>query len=95
MAYEDSYKMPEIPQNIILESRRKLSVSAVRDVESFDEEAVAMNTAKGPLVVRGSDLHMEKLSLDTGDVVIKGLIDSLEFEAGEDTGGGFFSRLFK
>ena len=95
MAYEDSYKMPEIPQNIILESRRKLSVSAVRDVESFDEEVVVMNTAKGPLVVRGSDLHMEKLSLDSGDVIIKGIIDSLQFEADEAPSGGFFSRFFK
>lgn len=95
MAYEENYKMPEIPQNIILESRRKLSVSAVKDVESFDEETVVMNTAKGPLVIRGSGLHIEKLSLDSGDALIKGSIDSLEFEGAEQEQGGFFSRFFR
>ena len=95
MAYEENYKMPEIPQNIILESRRKLSVSAVKDVESFDEETVVMNTAKGALIIRGSDLHIEKLSLDSGDALIKGMIDSLEFEGAATEEGGFFSKIFR
>ena len=95
MAYEDTYKPVEVPQNLILESRRKLSVTAVKDVESFDEDAVVINTARGTLIVRGKDLHMEKLSLDSGEVVVEGPVDSLEYEAGNAPTGGFFSRIFK
>ena len=95
MAYEDTYKPVEVPQNLILESRRKLSVTAVKDVESFDEEAVVINTARGTLIVRGSSLHMEKLSLESGEVIVEGTIDSLEYESGEAPSGGFFSRIFK
>lgn len=95
MAYEDTYRPVETPQNLILESRRKLSVTAVKDVESFDEGAVVINTARGALIVRGSELHMEKLSLDSGEVVVEGTIDSLEYESSAAPAGGFFSKLFK
>ena len=95
MAYEDNYRPVEVPQNLILESRRKLSVTAVKDVESFDEGAVVINTARGALIVRGSELHMEKLSLDSGEVIVEGTIDSLEYESAAAPTGGFFSRLFK
>ena len=95
MAYEDTYKPVEVPQNLILESRRKLSVTAVKDVESFDEETVVMNTARGALIVRGSNLHMEKLSLESGEVIVEGTIDSLEYEPDDVPTGGFFSRIFR
>jgi len=95
MAYEDTYKPVEMPQNLILESRRKLSITAVKDVESFDEEAVVINTARGALIVRGSNLHMEKLSLESGEVIVEGTIDSLEYESGNTQTGGFFSRIFR
>ena len=95
MAYEDTYKPVEVPQNLILESRRKLSVTAVKDVESFDEEIVVINTARGSLIVRGSGLHMEKLSLESGEVIVEGTVDSLEYESDEAPSGGLFSRIFK
>lgn len=95
MAYEEKYRPAELPQNIILEGRKKLSVSGVEDVESFDESIVVIKTVKGPLVIRGNELHMEKLSLDSGDVTIEGSIDSLEYETEEVQSEGFFSRLFR
>lgn len=41
---------------------------AWRRWESFDENTIIMTTVKGTLVVRGEDLHIEKLSLDGGDL---------------------------
>ena len=95
MAYEESMRAPEIAQNIILENRRRLSVSAVKDVESFDEDTVIVETVKGMLIIHGSGLHMEKLSLDSGEVVVEGLIDSMEYENRAESGGGLFARLFR
>ena len=50
-------------QNLILENRERLSVSGVIDVESFNDESVIVDTELGVLVVRGMDLHINKLNI--------------------------------
>lgn len=80
--------------HVILEGRQSLSISGVEDVESFDEESIIMRTIKGILVVRGENLHIEKLSLDGGDVKVEGDVDSLTYEE-ETVTGSFLARLFR
>ena len=54
-----------------------------------------MNTAEGVLVVTGENLHIDKLSLDGGELHVDGRVDALSYEdAGGLRGGGLFSRLF-
>lgn len=82
--------------HIILEEREQLSVSGVEEVESFDENTIVMLTNRGTLIVRGEELHIEKLSLDGGDLKVEGTIDSLTYEdSGRDRAGGLFARLFR
>lgn len=95
MAYEEKYKTIELPHNVIMENRKKVSISGVDDVENFDENEVVMSTTQGTLVVRGKELRIEKLSLDSGDVVLVGVIDRLEYEDDVKVSGGLFTRLFK
>jgi sporulation protein YabP len=78
-----------------MEGRKKVSLSGVDDVESFDENEVVMSTSQGVLIVKGRDLRIEKLSLDSGDVVMEGDIDRLEYENDVKPSGGLFARLFK
>ena len=66
----------------------------VRRVFLCDGDAIVMRTAQGTLVVRGEELHIEKLSLDGGDLKVEGSIDSLTYEDGGRERGGLFSRLF-
>ena len=94
MVFEDGYKKPETPGDIVLHARRKLSVSGVEDVERFDEETVVLYTTEGMLVIRGSELHIERLSLDGGELSVEGTVDSLTYEEGEGKRGSFWSRLF-
>jgi sporulation protein YabP len=55
-----------------------------------------MYTSKGTLIVKGSALHIEKLSIDGGELTVQGQIDSLAYEDEKpQSGGGFFSRLFR
>lgn len=91
MAYEEK----QMPHHITLEGRSSLSVTGVEEVESFDENSVVMVTVKGTLVVRGENLHIEKLSLDGGDLRVEGYVDSLTYEDGGREKGGFFSRLLR
>ena len=84
----------EGPHDLRLENRAKLSVTGVREVESFDEESVVLHTAKGVLVIRGQSLHLQTLSIDGGQVAVDGTVDALVYEEPQKT-GGFFSRLFR
>lgn len=83
-------------QNIILENREKLSISGVIDVESFNDECVVVDTDLGLLVIRGVDLHINKLNLDSSELNIEGDIISLEYSDREiSRKGGFLSRMFR
>ena len=93
MPYEENRPRAEAAHHIILEEREQLSVSGVEEVESFDETAIVMVTVKGTLVIRGEGLHIEKLSLDGGDLNVEGEVDSLSYEDGGRTRGGLLSRL--
>ena len=86
-----------VVQNIILEGRRKLSVSGVDDMESFDETSAILHTQMGILEIKGNDLRMNKLSLDTGEVVLDGEFDSVVYldETAAHAKGSFLSRLLK
>ena len=96
MVYDERMRNAQTAHNIIMEGRRKLSASGVEDVESFDENEIVMVTALGVLVLTGKELRIEKLSLDTGDVIVEGAIDKFEYEdIARADGTGFFSRLFK
>ena len=95
MQYEEKRVRPEAAHHVILEGRESLTVSGVEEVESFDETTIVMSTSKGSLVVRGEDLHIEKLSLDGGDLKVEGEIDSLTYEDSGREKGGFFARLFR
>ena len=96
MPYEEKKIRPEADHHVILEGRERLSVSGVEEVESFDENTIVMYTARGTLVVRGEGLHIEKLSLDGGDLKVEGDIDSLTYEdSGREKGGGLLARLFR
>ncbi len=91
MAYEDSASGPA--HRLILENRERLTISGVEEVESFDENTILLSTVQGGLEVQGEGLHIEKLSLDGGDLSVEGTVWSLIYEPQGKEKGGFFRRL--
>ena len=84
------------PHHVVLEERRSLTVSGVEDVERFDESSIVLSTSRGAMVVSGDGLHIEKLSLDGGDLKVEGEIDSISYEDDQAGGkGGFLARLLR
>ena len=81
------------PHSIILDNRKKLSITGADDVLGFNEETVSVNTSLGNLIIRGSSLHINKLNLDTGEVEIDGLINSLQYTESKSS-KSFKQRLF-
>lgn len=84
-----------LPHNLILEDRKKLSITGVTDVGGFDEQSVCVKTELGELTVRGEGLHITRLSLETGDLSVEGSITSLNYSELIPEKGGFFSRVFR
>ena len=87
-----------IIQNLILENREKLSISGVLDVLSFDDQIVILETELGLLTVKGENLRINKLSLDTEEVIVDGEIYNLgysEKDTDRKNEGGLFSKIFK
>ena len=74
---KDYNTTPAMEHRLELVGRERLTVSGVEDVGRFDETGIVMSTAAGTLVVTGEDLHIDKLSLDGGELHVDGRIDSV------------------
>ena len=94
MKNEEYRRMEAAPHNVILENRARLSVSGVSEVLSFDENQVALVTSMGLLTVGGQQLHVEKLSLEMGEIAIAGQVEAVIYEDDQQRRRGFWSRLF-
>ena len=81
--------------NVIMESRKKISVSGVEDMECFDDGKVVVYTSMGIMLISGKNFHMNKLSLDTGEIVVEGDIDSVVYEnaGNEQKKKSFWTKL--
>lgn len=89
--------MPEAmmkkPHILTLDNRKLLTLSGVEDVSGFDEQTINVKLSDATLVVKGTGLHISRLSLESGDVVIDGLITSLQYLGASN--GSLRSRLFR
>ena len=94
MAFEYEEKALALPHKLTLDDRNRLNLTGVTGIESFDETMVVLHTCRGTLVVRGSGLHLQLLSLDGGQVHVDGMVESLTYEDDSAERAGFFARLF-
>ena len=65
-----------------MEEREKVRIGGVLEVLSFDEEGIMMETTCGLLMLKGAGMHIGKLDLDAGDVIVDGSIDSMAYSDG-------------
>ena len=79
-----------------MEEREKAKIGGVLEVISFDEEGVMMETTCGLLLLKGSGLHMGKLDLDAGDVLVEGTVENITYSDGGFTEKhSFLGKLFR
>ena len=86
-----------IVQNLVLENRGNLSVSGVLDVLSFDDQIVIIETELGLLTIKGEDLRINKLSIDTSEVVVEGDIYNMGYSEKdtEKKSSNLLGKIFK
>lgn len=67
----------ELVHNVIIENRARLSLSGVTDVDKFDDAEVLLYTSMGDLSVKGKNLKVEAVNVETGDMRVTGEIKAL------------------
>ncbi|WP_288705862.1 sporulation protein YabP [uncultured Bilophila sp.] len=65
-----------------MEERERVRIGGVMEVLSFDEDGIMMETTCGLLLLKGAGMHIGKLDLEAGDVVVDGSIDSMTYSDG-------------
>ncbi len=85
----------KVIQNVIIESRKRLNISGVKEVVNFDDETIILETVLARMTIKGESLKIENFNNETGDLSAAGIIHAVVYMAGENTGGGFLSRLFR
>lgn len=81
--------------NIIIENRKKLTASGVKDVESFSPEKIVLETENAALTVTGTDMKVKKLSVETGDIFIEGQINGCIYSKGSADKESFLKRVLR
>lgn len=94
---EDNRNLGNEIQNIVLENREKLNVSGVKDVLSFDDQMIIVQTTLGLLTIKGENLRVNKLNIDTSDFSVDGNISNLAYSNSESfkEHTSFLGKIFK
>lgn len=83
---------------LTLSNRRTAGITGVSDVISFDISEVLLETDMGMLQIKGADLHVNRLTLEKGEIDLEGRIDSIQYsEVSDFKKGGetLLNRLFR
>lgn len=96
MIMEDNKQVRK--HQLSLNDRKEAKITGIRDVRSFDDHEIILETDLGILMIRGTDLHMGRLTLEKGEVDITGRVDNLiysELKGYTKSGESLIKRLFK
>lgn len=91
----DEKNIQKMPHNVIMEDRKKLTISGVTDIDSFDEQTVIAITDMGEMTIRGWDLHITRLNLEQSELALEGEISSLTYTDVKQKAQGFFAKVMR
>ena len=88
-----------VKHRLNLLDRRQMELSGVKDVVSFDDTNVVLQTVCGMLSIEGQELHVQVLNTESGVVTLEGTVNAVTYYRDEDSdkngNNGFFGRLFR
>ena len=83
-------------QLLTVEDRNRLRVTGITDMDRFDEREIVLYTTLGELTVTGKDLHIGKISLETGELLVEGDIWGVQYgDKDKQSPLHFFGRLLR
>ncbi len=94
---EEIRRVSDRPHRVVIDSRHKLNITGVSDVDSFNENEIIIVTSCGAMTITGEDLHISRFNMEDGQLIVDGKLQSIDYSDHEEQrqGGKFFSRMFK
>ncbi len=81
---------------VTIENREMTTITDIVEIDSFDEEEIRATLKKGALVIRGTNMNIQKLDLQIGEIVIAGTINSLMYVKVKEKGEkSLFAKIMK
>jgi len=62
-----------------IDNRERITITEVADVDSFNEDTILVSLNSGGLIIKGQKLHIQKLDLADGKVIITGIFNSAAY----------------
>lgn len=81
-----------------MENRNKLEMTGINDVIAFDLNKVVLESECGMITIKGSNLHVSRLSVEKGELDIDGTIESYAYSETNSyakKGESMIGRLFR
>lgn len=78
-----------------LEDRKEIKADGIKKIENFSDKEIVLITVMGKLTLKGEDLHIEKLCVETGDFIATGKVSSMAYSKSSQNKGSFLEKLFK
>ena len=94
---DDKHSQQVKPHRVNMNGRKSAEITGVRDVRSFDEQEIVLETELGILMISGTELHVGRLTLEKGEIDITGRINSMvysELKGRNKSGESVLARLF-
>lgn len=91
---EDKRSVVPRPHGLTMDNRQKCVITGVEDVDSFNEQMVVLVTSAGAMTLYGDELHISRLNLEDGQLLVEGQIAALEYDD-RARGGKKLGKLFK
>ncbi len=86
------------PSNITIKDRKRIEISGIKQIDSFDNQEFLLDTVVGYLHIKGKNLTLGKMDNENKEVIINGTIDSINYVESMLKGNGkekFVHKLFK
>jgi sporulation protein YabP len=80
---------------IIVENRKKIVLSGVKEVERFDAGDIIVITHCGGLRIRGRNFEVGKINTESGDMEISGTVTSIHYCDTERSPNNIITKLFR
>ncbi|NLW90284.1 MAG: sporulation protein YabP [Syntrophomonadaceae bacterium] len=85
--------------SVSMQNRRNVQMAGIKNVITFDEDEIILESELGFLAILGEDLHVTMLNLEQGKVSLAGNVRSMEYkEQSSDIkarGKSILNRLLK
>ena len=79
---------------VYMENREKISISGVKNTVNFDDKIIVLETQMGEMTIKGENLNISKMDIDTGNLEVLGNIYGLIYNDLSPS-KSILKRLFK